>query len=148
MKKLFVVLLLFAGVVSAQQWETVLNDTCGNSQSKTIYVSLLKNTIFKVDSIAIAAGYTGEIDVDQLIVTKGIWTGSAFIAVATPDTTTLTINNAASTTTGGVYSSSSTGLNSLEGYSGVKIVFVSASSGNDSTDPNKLRVQIAKYQSQ
>lgn len=67
------------------------------------------------------------------------------LAVATPDTTTLTIDNAASTTTGAVYTASSTGLNSLDGYDVFKIVFVAASSGNDATDPNKIRVIAEKH---
>lgn len=139
MKKVIVFLLLFASIAFAQEKILLANSTLANSGSVTTYYTIKSDKSFVVDSIALSVLYTGEIDVDQLIVTKGLWNGTTFVAVATPDTTTLSIDNAASTTTGAVYTATSTGLNSLEGYDAIKIVFNAGSAGNDATDPNALK---------
>lgn len=147
MKKVLALVLLFALVTFGQEITTnIFSGTVANSAAKTFYVKLITgNTTQKVDSVELQGIYTGEIDIDQMIVTKGVMYNNTFYAVATPDTTTLTIDNAASTTTAAVYSASSTGLNSLTGYDTARIVVTAGSGGNDATDPNALIFRAIKY---
>lgn len=142
MKKLLVIFLLLATLTQAQTWSTVFNGTVANSASKTMY-ALLDNEPFRLDSIKIQAIYTGEIDLDKLIVTKGAWDGTTFTAVSTPDTTTLTIDNAAATITAASYTAASTGLTAFT-CNAVKIVFVAGSAGNVATT-DKLYVKVGKF---
>ena len=143
MKKILVIFLLLAGVVSAQTWQTVFDGTVANSASKTTYV-FLDNEPFRLDSVKIQATYTGEIDIDKLIVTKGSWNGSVFTGIATPDTTTLTVDNAAAAVTAASYTAASTALTAFTSNA-IKIVFISGSAGNDATDPNRLHVKVGKF---
>lgn len=150
-KLLFLFVLLFAFASYAQVSEVVYDATIANSASATIYIVKPSNGNQELDSVDLRVVYTGEIDIDQLVVTKGILKSNVggiannFLAVATPDTTTLTVDNAAATTTGAVYTASSTGLNSVDGYDVFKIVFTAGSAGNDATDPNKIRVTAEKH---
>jgi hypothetical protein len=150
MRKLFVLFLLFTLPLFAQAEEIIINTTVANDASSTGYITIPSNADMTVDSIDLQGIFTGEIDIDKLIVTKGILKSSKggltanFLAVATPDTTTLTIDNAAAATTGAVYTAASTGLNSLGGYNVIKIVFIAGSSGNDATDPNMLKCIVRK----
>lgn len=141
MKKILVLILLLAGIVSAQKVDVIANSTIANSASVTAYIDLSGETTSIIDSIALQGIYTGEIDVDKLIVTKGGWKGNTFVAIATPDTTVLTVDNAASAVTGSAYTSNSLGLDSLEGYDAVKVVVVAGGSGNDATDPNAVLIK-------
>jgi len=148
MKKLAVlfVLLFSISLFGQEVTKNIFAGTVANSAAKTFYVSLVTGTpIQKVDSVTLQAIYTGEIDIDQMIVTKGVMYGNTFYAVATPDTTTLTIDNAAAATTAAVYSASSTGLSSLEGYDTARIVVTAGSAGNDATDPNSMVFRAIKY---
>lgn len=144
MKKIFALVLMVSLVSFAQ---IVQKGTVADSASKTFYFDVDSD----VDSVSLYGIFTGEIDVDTLIVTKGLKTdgnrasSSNFVAVATPDTTILTVNNAAGVTTGVVWDGASTGLNALEGYNAFKVVIIAASAGNDATDPNELVLGVIKY---
>lgn len=128
---------------------TLYQTTVANSATVTAYVQPLHkyNDAYKyfeqTDSIEIQLNSTGEIDLDQLIVTKGFYLGSTFYAVATPDTTTLTIDNAAATITVVISKPVTNGCTDLEYYNAVRVVVKAAATGNNATDPNKLEL-IAK----
>ena len=153
MKKIFLVLFLAISISSfAQEIVTVKSDTLGNSQKPIVYVGVGSKFDQVLDSIAIQIVYTGEIDVDRLIITKGGATtvganlsSTTFEAIATPDTTSLSINEDSAGVAAGVYTATSTGLNVLDGYDAIKISLESASSGNDSSDPNKYLIKLFKY---
>lgn len=128
---------------------TLYQTTVANSATVTAYVQPLHkyNDAYKyfeqTDSIEIQLNSTGEIDLDQLIVTKGFYIGGTFYAVATPDTTTLTIDNAVGVITVVISKPVTNGCTDLEYYNAVKVVVNAAAAGNDATDPNKLEL-IAK----
>lgn len=158
MKKLILIMALLASVTFSQEWVQAYSDTVANSTKDTIFVRLESSYSYKTDSVSISAIFLGEIDVDRLIVQKGVWNkdgddtpdqalfgADKFLAIGTPDTTTLTVNNAAAAYTAGAYTPYSTGLSDLRGANIVRVIFEAASSGNDATDPNELRVFIAKY---
>ena len=136
---------LFASFGYAQKSEIIYTDTTSNSEQEDITIILPDGC----DSIAIACLYTGEIDMDRLIITKGLMNdgGAGYVAVSTADTTTLTVNNAASTTTGQVFDNTSeaNGLSDLRGYDAVFLRFEAAAAGNDATDPNELLVKVTYY---
>lgn len=134
-----------ASISYGQVIETLGSVTVANSATKTFVIPLQSNQTFKVDSVSLQALFTGEIDIDELVVTKGTLNSGTFVALATPDTTVLTIDNAASTTTAAIYTATSTGLNSLEGVDAIQIKFKAGSAGNDATDPNALKVKSFKY---
>lgn len=153
MKKIFLVLFLAISVSSfAQEIVTLTSGTIANSAKPVVYVGIGSKYDQILDSIAIQIVYTGEIDIDKLIITKGGATtvganlsSTTFEAIATPDTTTLTINEDSAGIAAGVYTATSTGLNNLEGYDAIKISLEAASSGNDATDPNKYLIKLFKY---
>jgi len=145
MKKILIALFVFASLSYGQVIETLGSVTVADSATKTFVLPLGSNQTYKVDSISIQGIFTGEIDIDELVVTKGTLVSGTFVAIATPDTTVLTIDNAASTTTAAIYTATSTGLNSLEGVDAISIKYKAGSSGNDATDPNALKVKVFKY---
>lgn len=148
MKKLIIafVFLFTISIFGQEVTKNLFSGTVANSATKTFYVSLVTgNPVQKIDSIALQGIYTGEIDIDEMVVTKGIMYNNTFYAIATPDTTVLTIDNAAASTTAAVYSASSTGLNSLEGYDTARIIIKAGGAGNDATDPNALVFRAVKY---
>jgi len=152
MKRLLVlVFVLFSVSLYAQKIEFMNEVTVANSATKNFYISINNKESARLDSIQIAFTATGEIDLDRLICTKGgviksIGDNSAkFIAVATPDTTTLSVDNAAGVTTYVGYKAATTSLTALAQYDMVKISFEAAASGCDATDPNKLYVRIIPY---
>jgi hypothetical protein len=153
MKKLFGLLFFVLTISSfAQEIVPVVTDTIGNSQKPVTYIALGSRTTQILDSLVIQIVYTGEIDIDRLIVTKGALTtvganpsSTTFEAVGSPDTTTLTVDEAAAGIAAGVYSAVSTGLNDLDGFDAVKISIESGASGNDSSDPNKYYIKLFKY---
>lgn len=147
MKKLFLFLFLFVGVISAQNYVTIYDSVASNSGSRTSYIYLPSSSVFKVDSIGLQIIYEGEIDVDKLIVTKGTRDGDGtFVAIATPDSTTITVNNAAATNTAESYTPTSLSLIDLRNIDWIRVVVQPASSGNDATDPNRLWVKAFRYQ--
>lgn len=121
----------------------IIDDTCSNSMNKTGYLEFEPGRI--VDSVQFIQYAKGEIDVDRFIGTK------ALIFEDTPghlvkknystlagDTTTLTTDLAAG-------ASSNTWIvtwagSKLTGANGVYCQIDAASSGNDATDPNNLRL--------
>lgn len=133
------------------KYTTVIGDTISDSNTKTGYIKTLhfkeKGDLYYevTDSVDIDVIALGEIDLDQLIVTKGYYTGSTFYATATPDTTTLTINNAASTTTVVLTSATDAATTDLPKYDALRIKVVAASSGNDASDPNKVTVVARQH---
>jgi len=152
MKRLLVLIfVLFSVSLYAQKIEFMNEVTVANSAIKTFYVPINNKESARLDSIQIAFTATGEIDLDRLICTKGgvnasIGANSSrFTAVATPDTTTLSVDNAAGVTTYVSYKAATIALTALAQYDMVKISFEAAASGCDATDPNKLYVRIIPY---
>ena len=153
MKKLalIVLVLLFSTSLFAQKIQFLNEVTVANSATKPFYIPINDIEGQRLDSVKVVFTATGEIDLDALIATKGYRKASVgdfstnFVAGATPDTTTLSVDNAAGVTTALSYAASTTGLTALAPYDVIKISFVAGSSGNDATDPNKLFVRIIKY---
>jgi hypothetical protein len=126
-----------------------LNDnTVANSSSTIGYIKdLLGNdNELRTDSVAFKFIAKGEIDLDTVVIQKGVWYNSTFYGTSTADTTVLTIDNAAAVTTVVIVGAYTAGTNILDGTDCVKVLVRSAASGNDATDPNKLIVQAVKYQ--
>ena len=132
---------LFASVAFAQV-ETQLviaSDTLGNSQTRTGVVhvpSFASEVVFIIHA-------KGEADIDQMIVTEG-WTDGANVAWAAAqagDTTTVTINLAA----GAFGSQASSTRTDFEGANIFKVAVTGASSGNDGSDPNAVKVYAQFY---
>lgn len=157
MKKIFVLLalLVFALPSFAQKIDKVFEGTVANSATKTVYLNLDDAPGQRLDSIKVLLTYVGEIDLDLLTTTLGSFKGtglrsSDFVAIATPDSTTLTVDVAAAGT-GGVrwgaagLALATSNLHSTGGFDALKISVVAGSSGNDATDPNKLIIRTIRY---
>lgn len=137
--------------VKAQAFEAVYADTTGNSKTKVVEVEFENN----LDSIVVSLFAEGEIDLDSLDVKLGTnyfarYKGyrTAFSHYASTNTTysqTLTVNLDSAVTS---YSAKVTTIpkSALIGYNKLKLSVISASSGNDATDPRqKLVLFVHKF---
>lgn len=133
--------LLFATSLFAQiETSLVISDTLSNSITKTGYVSVPQ----EASEVVFVIHATGELDVDQMIVTEG-WLSTdgkrAWAAAQAGDTTTVTINVA-----DGVYASQASATRTdFEGANIFKVTVTGASSGNDASDPNRVQVYAQFY---
>ena len=139
MKKIMMLFaFLFATSLFAQvETRLVIADTCSNSQTKTGYVSVPREAA----EVIFVVHAKGEADLDSLHVTEGWYDGTANAWSDSGAGTTLTINVA-----DGVYASqAATTLSDFEGANIYKVELTSASSGNDATDPNSVKVYAQFY---
>ena len=72
MKKLFLVLMLFAVTLSAQTTVTLYSDTLSNGIEKACYLDLDKFAPDQIDNIYISLLCSGEIDIDSVEVYGGV----------------------------------------------------------------------------
>lgn len=142
MKKLFLLFALIAMPLFAQQISStqIISDTLSNSITKTGYIGVPGNAT----KACFVIHAKGEIDIDQMIVTEG-WLSESGAKAWKPaeagDTTTVTIDLA-----DGAYSAqSSTQRTDLSGTNIFKVTVTGASSGNDATDPNSVKVYAVFY---
>lgn len=133
--------MLFSVSLFAQvETRLVISDTLSNDAVKTGYVGVPNGA----SEVVFVIHATGELDVDQMIVTEG-WASDdgikAWAAAQVGDTTTVTLNLAA-----GAYGSQASATRSdFEGANIFKVVVTGAAAGNDSGDPNRIQVYAQFY---
>ena len=143
MNKILLTLLILVSAVSFAQKKTYVLDfgTLANSVTETQYVDLSSWRV--IDSISVALAGTGEVDVDSVDIYLGYkdadggWYGStAYTHTSTLDLAAgvkswvlLTVTNATKLTKA-----------VMRGVTSLKVTTRGSTSGNDATDPNRLKV--------
>lgn len=133
--------LLFATSLFAQvETRLVISDTLSNDVVKTGYVSVPD----EASEVVFVIHATGELDVDQMIVTEG-WLSDdgkrAYASAQAGDTTTVTLNLA-----DGAYGTQASATRTdFEGANFFRVTITGAASGNDSGDPNRVQVYAQFY---
>ena len=158
MKKIIFVLLalvLFAapifsqGVVGVKSYNlgTVANSVDESYITETFSGLIKQFGCNKIDSLTISVTVDGEADIDSLMFYPCNWTVGGTKVLGTVKTHTVTLNVAAAGTGTEVLLVSGTGVlaSSFRGYEGFAILTRGATSGNDATDPNSLKVTIMFY---
>lgn len=148
MKKIILAILfmfLMSGIAKSQDIYELINDTTANSVTETGYLSLYR-TGYELDSVLFVGVFEGEIDCDLFVLSRGFhYPGETimYLAEASADSTTLTVNNAAATDTYiNIYSMTKAICKNVN-Y--VKVRVESAAAGNDATDPNATMIYAIVY---
>lgn len=138
----YILAFLFLAIPLMAQVETrlVLSDTLSNDVVKTGYVNVptdASECVFIIHA-------TGELDIDQMIVTEG-WMSTdgkkAYAAAQAGDTTTVTLNLA-----DGAYGTQASATRTdFEGANFFRVTVTGAAAGNDSGDPNRVQVYAQFY---
>lgn len=150
MKKIFLIIAFIFAVIAVSNTESIAevspsleikvlyNDSISNSMKREVTLTLDPNRI--PDSVRIVTYYKGEIDIDRLILIRGMITDFKgvqtlnYYSTAAGDTTTLTVNLDSAVTT----LERSLLISNFYGANTFKLIYEAASSGNDAADINKL----------
>lgn len=149
MKYIYILLFLFVGTLSAQEYYYVSFDTLGNYTSSPKYRDFTIPSGGKIDSITIGVFARGEIDIDSIRVQGGLSVAGTTILQNTNSgrvdaerfnalvTKALTIDLADGVSSYTVdYTSSTLGLTNvvLRNYNKLRIYLATGTTGNDKAD--------------